>query len=62
MRRALTILLVSLCATAPSANAQQAWSDACNPPLKYAAGACVAACPAGYEDQGRACVFRSYSR
>ncbi|BAQ44622.1 MULTISPECIES: hypothetical protein [Methylobacterium] len=34
----------------------------CRPPLKSAAGACVAQCPAGYEDRGRICVFRSLSR
>jgi hypothetical protein len=27
-----------------------------------AAGACVRSCPAGYEDRGRECVFRSLSR
>ncbi|MDN3626059.1 hypothetical protein QW694_23885 [Methylobacterium isbiliense] len=31
----------------------------CPPPLKYAAGACVRHCPAGYEDHGRYCRFRS---
>ena len=31
----------------------------CRPPLKYAAGACVAACPGGYEDRGRVCNYRS---
>ncbi|AWN52592.1 MULTISPECIES: hypothetical protein [unclassified Methylobacterium] len=34
----------------------------CRPPLKFAAGACVAQCPAGYEDRGRVCTFRSLSR
>nr|WP_267356532.1 MULTISPECIES: hypothetical protein [unclassified Methylobacterium] len=37
-------------------------AGACPPPKKIAAGACVAACPAGYEDQGRVCVFRNMSR
>ncbi len=32
---------------------------ACPPPLKFAAGACVRRCPAGYEDNGRTCRFRS---
>jgi hypothetical protein len=34
----------------------------CPPPRKLAAGACVVACPAGYEDRGRDCVYRSLSR
>jgi hypothetical protein len=29
--------------------------DACPPPLKYAAGACVRFCPAGFEDLGGYC-------
>ncbi len=37
-------------------------SSACPPPRKLAAGACVTACPAGYEDRGRDCVYRSLSR
>ena len=36
--------------------------DACRPPLKYAAGACVRRCPAGYRDQGRTCRFRNMRR
>ena len=31
---------------------------ACRPGLKEAAGACVAACPGGYEDRGATCVYR----
>src|SRR4029079_13818275 len=27
---------------------------------RLAAGACVRTCPAGYEDRGQVCVFRSY--
>ena len=38
---------------------EQQFSRACRPPLKYAAGACVRRCPAGYEDMGRTCRFRS---
>lgn len=38
---------------------EQRFSRACPPPLKYAAGACVRRCPAGYEDNGRTCRFRS---
>ncbi|KMO20972.1 hypothetical protein [Methylobacterium platani] len=45
----------------PASRAQQA-AEYCRPPLKFAAGACVAQCPAGYEDTGRTCVFRNMSR
>nr|WP_287745427.1 hypothetical protein [Methylobacterium sp.] len=38
---------------------QQRLARQCPPPLKYAAGACVRRCPAGYEDNGRYCRFRS---
>jgi len=34
----------------------------CRPPLKYAAGACVARCPAGFTDTGRVCRFRTMNR
>ncbi|MDN3589552.1 hypothetical protein [Methylobacterium adhaesivum] len=37
---------------------EQRFSRACRPPLKYAAGACVRRCPAGYEDMGRTCRQR----
>ncbi|WP_246732841.1 hypothetical protein [Methylobacterium sp. BTF04] len=36
--------------------------QACRPPLKFAAGACVRRCPAGYRDTGRTCRFRSMRR
>ena len=32
---------------------------ACRPPLKFAAGACVRRCPAGFEDNGRTCRHRT---
>ena len=55
------VLLVSaLTAADPGTVLAQAAS--CPPPLKLAAGACVRACPAGYEDRGRECVFRSLGR
>jgi hypothetical protein len=44
-----------------SEQAAAQWASSCPPPLKLAAGACVASCPGGYEDRGRVCVFRSYS-
>jgi len=34
---------------------QKQFRNACRPPLKYAAGACVRRCPAGYRDEGRTC-------
>jgi hypothetical protein len=42
--------------------AQAQYAAACPPPKKLAAGACVAVCPGGYEDQGRVCVYRNTSR
>ncbi|WP_288586468.1 hypothetical protein [uncultured Methylobacterium sp.] len=55
---AMTILVAAL--RPPALRAQE--ESYCRPPLKFAAGACVAQCPAGYEDRGRTCVFRSLSR
>ena len=35
----------------------------CTPPLKFAAGACVTRCPAGYRDTGRGyCRFKNMNR
>ncbi|MCJ2089001.1 hypothetical protein MKK88_23890 [Methylobacterium sp. E-005] len=42
--------------------ARAQYAASCPPPKKFAAGACVIACPAGYEDQGRVCVYRNTSR
>jgi hypothetical protein len=56
---ALSAIMLALPAAAP---AQAQYATACPPPKKFAAGACVAACPAGYEDQGRVCVYRNMSR
>ena len=50
---------LALLGTAP---AQAQYATTCPPPKKLAAGACVSACPAGYEDQGRVCVYRNTSR
>ena len=55
----LAAVALALLRAAP-ANAQYAAS--CPSPKKFAAGACVTACPAGYEDQGRVCVYRNTSR
>lgn len=34
----------------------------CRPPLKFAAGACVRRCPAGYQDMGGYCRLRNMQR
>ncbi|GJE38071.1 hypothetical protein [Methylobacterium persicinum] len=34
---------------------QKRFRNFCRPPLKYAAGACVRHCPAGYRNDGRYC-------
>lgn len=39
-------------------SAQSDYRLSCRPPLKFMAGACVAACYAGYEDHGRWCELR----
>ena len=41
---------------------EQRFRKACRPPLKYAAGACVRRCPAGYENLGRFCRLRNMMR
>ncbi|MEH3148529.1 MAG: hypothetical protein PGN34_25135 [Methylobacterium frigidaeris] len=58
---AFLALAAALWASAP-AGAQQNYlygernfGKACRPPLKYAAGACVRRCPAGYRARGRYC-------
>ncbi|GJE59551.1 hypothetical protein [Methylobacterium trifolii] len=38
---------------------ERQFSRFCPPGLKYAAGACVRRCPAGFEDNGRTCRQRS---
>ena len=38
---------------------QKRFQHACRPPLKFAAGACVRRCPAGYQDNGGYCRFRN---
>jgi hypothetical protein len=65
---ALLFLAVAVPVTAQAGPAQdytfgeQRFRNACPPPLKYAAGACVRRCPAGYEAIGRFCRFRSMRR
>ncbi|MCJ2125378.1 hypothetical protein [Methylobacterium sp. J-077] len=55
----LSGLALALLAAVP---AQAQVAGACPPPKKLAAGACVTACPGGYEDRGRDCVYRNQSR
>jgi hypothetical protein len=67
MRRILRGVVLAAVFASPAALAQSRdwnqgqFSDYCRPPLKFAAGACVPACPAGFEDRGRVCVLRSQS-
>ncbi|KAA0121382.1 hypothetical protein CIW48_24290 [Methylobacterium sp. P1-11] len=56
---ALLVLPVVLLAAVP---AQAQYAASCPPPKKFAAGACVTACPGGYEDRGPVCVYRNTSR
>lgn len=57
--RVLAVTALALLGTVPT---QAQYATACPPPKKLAAGACVAACPAGYADQGRVCVYRNMAR
>ncbi|MGX5774074.1 hypothetical protein [Methylorubrum zatmanii] len=41
---------------------EKRFRNACRPPFKYAAGACVRRCPAGYESLGRFCRLRNMMR
>jgi hypothetical protein len=41
---------------------QGRFNRSCPPPLKFAAGACVRRCPAGYRDTGRTCRFKNMNR
>ncbi|GEO98572.1 hypothetical protein [Methylobacterium haplocladii] len=41
---------------------EKRFRNTCRPPLKYAAGACVRRCPAGYDSLGGYCRFRSMRR
>lgn len=70
-RAALLSLIVGVPITVSSAEAgrAQSWEYrnkqhkfSCRPPLKFAAGACVARCPGGFQDNGRYCRFRSMRR
>lgn len=38
---------------------EKQFRHACRPPLKYAAGACVRRCPAGYQTMDGYCRYRS---
>jgi hypothetical protein len=56
------VLAAAVLALLAAAPAQAQYAAACPPPKKLAAGACVTACPGGYEDRGRECVYRNMSR
>jgi len=55
--RAATLL--ALLAAVP---AQAQYAASCARRVAAAAGACVTACPGGYEDRGPVCVYRNTSR
>ena len=61
--RRFALLALALLGAASPAVAQRfddsRFADNCRPPLKFVAGACVERCPAGYEDRGRSCEYRS---
>ncbi|GJD79162.1 hypothetical protein [Methylobacterium gregans] len=67
-RLLLLVLGLAIAALAPAEAAPRDRGDQrfkttfCRPPLKYAAGACVARCPAGFADTGRVCRFRTMNR
>ncbi len=59
---ALSILPEPATAQSPAqsfAYRQQRFRNACRPPLKFAAGACVRHCPAGYRNDGGYCRLLS---
>ncbi|MHC2018224.1 hypothetical protein [Methylobacterium sp. CM6247] len=46
-----------------SMDREKRFGGLCKPPLKFAAGACVKRCPAGYRDTGRGyCRFKNMNR
>jgi hypothetical protein len=64
---ALSMLVLPISAAAPAlAGPAQSYQyrekrfrNACRPPFKFAAGACVRRCPAGYQNNGGYCRQRS---
>jgi hypothetical protein len=58
VRAACAALLAALASLGVPPTPAAAQAASCPPPLKWAAGACVSACPGGYEDHGRECVYR----
>ena len=59
MKHILFAAAFTLVVLSALAQAQQTYVGNCPRGLKWAAGACVAQCPGGYEDQGRFCLKRS---
>ncbi|WP_331297539.1 hypothetical protein [Methylobacterium oryzae] len=60
--RSVGIRAATLLALLAAGPAQAQYAASCPPPKKVAAGACVTACPGGYEDRGPVCVYRNTSR
>lgn len=58
MRHILRMLAVTAAFALPL-DAGAVPSTSCPPGQKWLAGICVLSCPAGFEDTGRTCVFRS---
>ena len=60
---ALAVLPLAIAEAAPRDRGDTRFKQShCRPPLKYAAGACVGRCPAGFTDTGRVCRFRTMNR
>jgi len=71
LRRIATTVILTLALALPGSPAfaqspaqsfvygQRQFRHACRPPLKFAAGACVRRCPAGYQDMGGYCRLRN---
>ncbi|HEV2544355.1 MAG TPA: hypothetical protein VGU70_16485 [Methylobacterium sp.] len=72
MRALLALVMLAGASTAPAPVlagpaqdylfGEQRFRNACRPPLKYADGACVRRCPAGYQSFRGYCRFRNMQR
>lgn len=59
MKRIILAAVLALVSLPALAQTNPPFASYCPPGYKFAAGACVQECPAGYEDRGRVCVFRN---
>ena len=59
MKHILFAAALTLVVLPALAQDQRTYVGNCPRGLKYAAGACVARCPGGYEDRGRFCLKQS---